>query len=573
MDNSRYITFANNLIKICDNLVTPINELKGNNDYYRVKSLNIFLFDGFFASFLYLIIALLTSLFHNPITDEKAIPIILIFIFVEITFLLMGKSTFYFLEFLLVPASTLLGIWSYFFQYEGQSNLTFSVFNPTTILVLGIIVSGIILSKFELLIYSILSIFDIFIMYSLLAYPLSQLLSSILILIYVTMFMIINSYFRILSYKYLNETNLKLTKEVEITQKDLLKERSILYALVANLQDGVIIIDFDFMPIIVNNNFINIFNEITKENFTIDKPIWNEENKANIFNFLTKAKFNLSISEVQEKNKKFYLFITHLIKIKLEKDTIAIMIEIHDITDLKALDVLEKNFRNLIMHELRTPFTTMQLSVGNLLNYYDKMKIEDRERILRALKTSTDKFGEIIKKISTLSNLEIVKEVKFANIDCKTFITDFKKLLITFEEPNNTFTILDQITRINIINIDKDLIFQAIENILDNSRKFSKEKIEIGINFSEVESKYFKIEIRDNGIGIDTSELPFIFNRFYKGKDAENIPGEGLGLSIVKEILHIHKGDVKIESEKGLWTSVNLYIPIVKHVIIKNVII
>ena len=114
------------------------------------------------------------------------------------------------------------------------------------------------------------------------------------------------------------------------------------------------------------------------------------------------------------------------------------------------------------------------------------------------------------------------------------------------------------------MNLNLKLFFQAITNIIDNAKKFSKDS-EIKFTYYNQEKKNFIIEIRDYGTGISKQDLPFVFNRFYKGKYAENLDGEGLGLSIANEILILHNGKIEISSELQKGTKVLLKLPIIKN--------
>ncbi len=99
-------------------------------------------------------------------------------------------------------------------------------------------------------------------------------------------------------------------------------------------------------------------------------------------------------------------------------------------------------------------------------------------------------------------------------------------------------------------------------NLLTNAINYSKEETTITINVSETEDEAI-IEIRDEGMGIDRTELPRLFERFYRVDRARSRDsgGTGLGLAIVKHLIEAHKGRVAVESEVGVGTAFTIYLP------------
>ena len=205
------------------------------------------------------------------------------------------------------------------------------------------------------------------------------------------------------------------------------------------------------------------------------------------------------------------------------------MIEIHDITDLKIVDMLEKNFRKVIMHELRTPTTSLQLSISNLVKYWDRIQEDDKRKLLKSMEVQTDKFTSIIKKISSLSDLDSNGSSEKINIDFSTFFELFKNEFLNKNHDDSHTLILEKAFDDNfLLNIDLKLIFQAVNEVIDNANKFSSLGSKIFIKF-KLEKKKLIIDITDQGTGIEELDNPFVFNKFYKGKNGENLSAEGLG--------------------------------------------
>jgi signal transduction histidine kinase len=106
---------------------------------------------------------------------------------------------------------------------------------------------------------------------------------------------------------------------------------------------------------------------------------------------------------------------------------------------------------------------------------------------------------------------------------------------------------------------DKDKIKQVMINLLSNAIKFTERNEKIVIKLYK-DNKQIIVEVLDKGIGIKQDDLPFIFERLYRGDKSRNqIEGNGIGLTIVKNILELHNAMIEVESDEGIGTTVKVY--------------
>lgn len=216
---------------------------------------------------------------------------------------------------------------------------------------------------------------------------------------------------------------------------------------------------------------------------------------------------------------------------------------------LQHQDILRKRLISDISHEIRTPLNILQ---NNLEAMIDGIFPADNER-LSNLNDEVIRFGKLIDNLNALKEVEgeelilnaqeiSLKDILLPIVREFELISENKNVNITLECKNNK--------QFNILG-DSDKIKQVIINLLSNAIKFTPEKGKINIALKEVDGKVI-LKIEDTGIGIKEEDLPYIFERLYRGdKSRHAIEGSGIGLTIVKNILALHNADIEVKSKEG----------------------
>jgi signal transduction histidine kinase len=202
-----------------------------------------------------------------------------------------------------------------------------------------------------------------------------------------------------------------------------------------------------------------------------------------------------------------------------------------------------KNFNSNVSHELKTPLTIMKSEIElALMNENNSQKCE---RVLKDILEEINYISEITDKLLFLTK-NYNKNKKFEKIDLEEIIFELyekygDKINFRFDFGDDEYLILG----------DKTLLKIALSNIIENSIKYGAS--EINFILEKYKNKII-LRIKDNGIGIPKEKLPFIFDEFYRVDESHNkeIKGFGLGLSIVKNILNLHKAKVNVKSEGGV---------------------
>lgn len=262
-------------------------------------------------------------------------------------------------------------------------------------------------------------------------------------------------------------------------------------------------------------------------------------------------------------NDKVYLQL-HASPMRLQNDfRYGVVLVFSDVTRLRALESMRRDFVSNVSHELRTPLTSIQGFAETLLNPAVKDP-KEIQNFLQIIQRHASRLGRIIEDILTLSRIE--RDAEGSQIELKP---DFVLPVLnsTFELCHNKAAKKSIRLELNCdpnlqAMLDPYLMEQAVINLVDNAIRYSEESDVIKISAYKQESEVL-IKVQDQGGGIPKELIPRIFERFYRVDKARSreLGGTGLGLSIVKHIALAHKGRVDVQSEVGQGSTFTIYIP------------
>lgn len=217
----------------------------------------------------------------------------------------------------------------------------------------------------------------------------------------------------------------------------------------------------------------------------------------------------------------------------------------------KKLSSIKNDFISNITHEFKTPIATTMLAVEALNNQNVRHNEEKSTRYLKHAKNELNRISELTDKILKISlydtgNFGIRKE----RIQIETIIKEIIEVY-SLSEQNVTITFQNNTSVIEIL-ADQSQFQHALANIIDNAIKYGLSPTKIEIN-CKLDNDYLVIVVKDNGPGIATAEIPFVFEKFYRAKqnNQQAIKGYGLGLNYVKQIMEQHHGWYKINSNEN----------------------
>jgi len=242
----------------------------------------------------------------------------------------------------------------------------------------------------------------------------------------------------------------------------------------------------------------------------------------------------------------------------------GVLVLFHDITELKKMDQVRRDFVANVSHELRTPLSILRGYIETLLDS-PEISREEFSRILGVMERHSKRLDLLAEDLLTLAQLESANpNLQLGNVDLPSFfgevIRDWEKKLAT----KQLNLIVDLPPDAPTIRADRARLQEALYNLLDNAVKYSREHGEIRLIARRHENEIV-LNVSDNGVGISEEDLPRIFERFYrvdKARSTESIRGTGLGLAIVKHIAQLHGGRVEANSEPGKGTTIRVSLPV-----------
>lgn len=343
----------------------------------------------------------------------------------------------------------------------------------------------------------------------------------------------------------------KMAGDIEEKIKEIEIQGQHMKAVFQSMVEGIIVVDSTGRIVSLNPAAENIF-KIKKpeaQNRYFLEVIRNND-MSEMINAVLKGKEFISreISLVWPVHAVFQTNISPI----FEKGSISgCFVVIHDITRIRKLEAMRKDFVANVSHELKTPLTSVKGFVETLL----EGALEDKENsrnFLKIIHDHVDRLDALINDLLDLSYLES-KEIK---LDTEVF--DMRGLIdevlsgFSSRFEKNGLKVTNEISADIKIKADKGKIGQVITNLVDNAIKFNHDNGSI-VFYAKEQDGEFKFIVEDSGQGIPEKDVPRIFERFYRVDKARSrdLGGTGLGLSIVKHIIELHGGRVGVESTEG----------------------
>ena len=246
-----------------------------------------------------------------------------------------------------------------------------------------------------------------------------------------------------------------------------------------------------------------------------------------------------------------------------EQNPQGALVILHDKTKDRLVDMKRTDMINIIVHELKNPITGV-VGLSKLMIDNSSMSADEHRDLLKEIYLSGERMNDLVNRFLDVQRLEHGRiPVEFAQIDLFQIVNDVKSVsnsLLT--EKQLKIEIIAKGTNF-VTKGSKDLLFDAIQNLVSNAIKYGDKQRTIEIELKETEES-LEISVTDYGYGISLEDQKKVFDKFFRVRSnikAAREKGTGLGLAYVKEIVNRHEGDVLLESNDQIGSRFTIVLP------------
>jgi two-component system phosphate regulon sensor histidine kinase PhoR len=352
-----------------------------------------------------------------------------------------------------------------------------------------------------------------------------------------------------------NEMSLNLNKLVG----DISAEKTKLQTVLANMADGVIMVDVEGKIVLVNQAAHNLF--AFQERDVTGKPLIEAVHEYEADEIL-----KLCLKTGQTQTAQFESAISkrfvRVIAVPLAEEGLAgALLLFQDLTELRSLQTMRRELVGNISHELRTPLTGIKAMIETL----KEGAIDDKQAatdFISRIDGEIDHMTQMVSELTELSRIETGRaELRIAPLNLNLLVQEIAARLNPVAERQKVTITTDLATDLAAVRGDGDRIRQVLVNLVHNAVKFNRLGGSVTIS-TKVDKKSVIVSVSDTGIGISKEEIPHVFERFYKGDKARTGGGAGLGLAIAKHIVEAHGGNIWVHSEEGKGSTFGFSLPI-----------
>jgi len=348
----------------------------------------------------------------------------------------------------------------------------------------------------------------------------------------------------------------------------IISERAKTQAIIQHIADGVIVTDLDDRVLLVNAAIERWFR--IDVNQIIGKPVGQVINHPEILQLLKTVRENQKVDVATGEfsltlpgERKEFAFQARTTRFyDREGNLLGVITVLRDVTREKEIDRMKTDIVSMVAHELRSPLTSISGFSELLLE--SELGDPGAYEYAQIIKQESERLADLVNKFLDLSRIEAGK-VDFhpEPLDLNLLIESNLYIATAEAEKKNIEIVLNLPKSPVMVKADERMVTQVFLNLLSNAIKYSDPNKVVNLRVIERESDVV-VEVKDQGYGIPESDLPYIFNKFYRvrsRREGQQERGTGLGLTLVKEIVELHGGQVEVESQVGVGSTFRFTLP------------
>ena len=346
---------------------------------------------------------------------------------------------------------------------------------------------------------------------------------------------------------FLAQTFNNMADQLEMKINDSLDKQNKLEAILESMESGVIALD--------NNERIILINPYSRKLFNLKEDIIGKKISDCIIDY-DLINFIRVLPDINSKEIKLLYPIEREIKVKKApiisetNNPMGIVITVQDITDIRRLENMRSEFVANVSHELKTPLTSIK-GFSETLRYVEDNSTKNK--FLNIIDKEAERLTNLINDILILSNIENLSKMENEEFKPNEVIENI--IYIVGKQAEKKQVKISFITDFyGKLKGSKDKFYQLALNLIENAIKYSNENGNVKIILTS-DNENFIFKVIDNGIGIPKSDIPRVFERYYRVDKSRSTRGTGLGLAIVKHIVKLFNGDINIESTEGVGST------------------
>lgn len=244
--------------------------------------------------------------------------------------------------------------------------------------------------------------------------------------------------------------------------------------------------------------------------------------------------------------------------------TVGMVAILNDITKQREVENLKQDFLGKVTHELRTPLFAMEKAVAILRSGSAGVFSETQENFLSLTETNLKRLTGLINDLLDLSKLEAGKmKIIRESADIRDVVAETLAMLGGWAQSKSILLRQEVAEGVPRIEFDAGRIMQVLNNLIGNAIKFTPSGGSVTVAVRLDAGGVMEVSVKDTGVGLAKDELSKVFDKFYQvqGAAAGDIRGTGIGLAIAREIVELHGGHIRVDSEQGKGTAFTFTIP------------
>ena len=363
----------------------------------------------------------------------------------------------------------------------------------------------------------------------------------------------------------LAETMNRMADELDARIQTVVRQHNELKAVLASMVEGVMAVDLQMKIININQACSDIIGLGVKAAEGLSLPEAVRNRQLHDFVTLTLASDEAGETEIvlhRDGERILQACGTQLRDSVGQR--IGALVVFHDVTSLRRLENVRREFVANVSHELKTPITSIKGFVETLIDENPE-NADNRLRFLNIIRTHSERLNALIEDLLALSRIEQNGDAEKVAFEPTPLhgVVDAAAAACRERAAESGVTLEASCPADLEATINHSLLVQALVNLIDNAIKYSDSGMSVGIVAGETATGMV-LSVQDQGPGIENEHLSRVFERFYRVDKARSrqLGGTGLGLAIVKHIMQVHQGSVTVESEPGRGSTFTLHLPL-----------